>query len=360
MFRLKNKNHIFIYLLFFIINLVVISSYDDEFPFYDNKQKTKINQECKKNPIYCSMALAIEDIFTSIQSEEIVTNNFLFCDLLCVQYTNIFFRDLICDENIELKEGIIDKSLGDSYQIKLNNCNILIDGKISYINSEITSIDFGTFLSELKFKSIIFHQAKGVSGRIDVKFENNTKKFNYNKKDAIFLSEIVNMTEQMDIIMEQVFDDFINKIYDKISLSERSGIFYETINKYNAKFTYFNTSGIFDEKKSITYISYSKFVYDCNVHMKDKIFLCWMNITFEYALNHNVTYNEGYFVINNIIFEERENFNNSYNYCSISNKSDVFNYLENNEEIWDTIISDFKRTFNEYRTLVDEKKTNIF
>ena len=168
------------------------------------------------------------------------------------------------------------------------------------------------------------------------------------------------MTEQMDLIMEQIFGDFINKIYDKISLSERSSILYETIGKYSGYFSYFNTNGIFDEKKSITYISYSKFDNECNVHIKDKVFLCWMNITFEYALNHNVTYNEGYFVINNIIFEERTNVNNSYNYCSISNKSDAFNYLENKEEIWETIISDFKKTLNDYRSLVGEKKSNLF
>ena len=50
--------HIFIFLLIFIINFVIISSYDEEFPFYDNKQKAKINQECNKNPLFCSLALA--------------------------------------------------------------------------------------------------------------------------------------------------------------------------------------------------------------------------------------------------------------------------------------------------------------
>ena len=355
----KNK-HIFLLILIFIINFVIISSYDEEFPFYDNNQKEKINNECKKNPIYCSMALAIEDIFTSIQSEEIITNNQFFCDILCLQYTNIFARDIICDENIAIKEGILDNNFGESYQIQFNNCNVLIDGKISYINSDITTIDFGTFLSEIKFKTIIFYQMKSKSGKIEVKFENNTKQFNYNRNEAFFLSEIVNMTEQMDFIMQQIYDDFINKIYDKINLSERAGILYETISKYSNLFSYFDGNGIYDEKKTITYIAYNKLDFECNVHLKDKVFLCWMNITFEYALNHNVTYNEGYFIINNIIFEEITNRNNSYKYCNISNKSEVFDYLENKEAIWETIVSDFKKTFNDYRSLADEKKSNLF
>ena len=337
----KNK-YASIFLLIFIINFVIILSYNEEFPFYDNKQKGEIEEKCHKNPIFCSLALAIEDIFTSIQSEEIITKNNLFCELLCLQYTNIFVRDLICDEKIEIKEGIIEDYF-DSYEIQFNNCNILIDGKISYLNSDITSIDFGTFLSELKFKSIIFYQMKGINGRIDVKFENNTQKFNYNKNDAIFQSKIINMTEQMDLIMGQIYDDFINKIYDKITLSERAGILYETINKYNDFFSYFNKSGIFDEEKSITYIAYDKLDFECNVHIKDKVFLCWMNVTFEYALNHNITYNEGYFIINNIIFEERTNMNNSYNNSNIIKKSEVFNYLKNKDDIWETIIEDFKK-----------------
>ena len=36
---------------------------------------------------------------------------------------------------------------------------------------------------------------KGINGRIDVKFENNTQKFNYNRNDVIFQSKIINMTE---------------------------------------------------------------------------------------------------------------------------------------------------------------------
>ena len=85
-----------------------------------------------------------------------------------------------------------------------------------------------------------------------------------------------------------------------------------------------------------------------------------MNVTFEYSLNHNITYNEGYFIINNIIFEERTNMNNSYNNSNITKKSEVFNYLKNKDDIWETIIEDFKKTFNEYRSLVNEKKSNLF
>ena len=64
------------------------------------------------------MALAIEVIFISIQSEEIITKNNLFCELLCLQYTNIFVRVLICDEKKEIKEGIIEDYF-DSYQIQI-------------------------------------------------------------------------------------------------------------------------------------------------------------------------------------------------------------------------------------------------
>ena len=347
---IKNKI-IFIPLLILIINIVKISSYNDEFPFYNKIQKATINEACNKNRIICLMASAIEEIFSSIQKEEISVKNEIFCDILCILYTNVYARDIIFDEEIIINP--------DNQTITLNNCIILIEGKISFKNPEIVSIDFGAFLSELKIKSITFYQNKNINGEMMVSFENSTIMYNYNKNKAFFSYEILDMVDQMDFIMEQIYDKYINKIKDKIAIDSTCGqIFDTTIKNIENSFSFYEGPGIYDETKNITYISYIKFNYDKYIHINCIIFFSSIKVNFEYALNNNITYNEGYFVIDNIIFEEKETYNNRYDNCIISDRSKNFNNLNNKDTIWKTIFEDFKNVLN-VKTDNNEKKISF-
>ena len=339
---IKNKTN-FTSLLLLIINFIYITSYNDEFPFYNKNQQAKIDKACKKNQVICPMAAAIEEIFSSITLEDITAKEELWCEILCILYSNVYARDIIFDEDIQIDP--------DNYTITLNNCIVLLEGKIGYKNSDTTTVDFGTFLSELKIESIHFYHKQNRKGQMLVEFHNSTIRYNYNKNNAVFSSEILNMTDQMDIIMENIYDNYLNKINYKIDMnSDKTVIFYETKNNLGNYFSFYEGPGIYNETKQITYISYIDLDYDKLVHIKSIIFFSWMNVTFEYALNNNITYNEGYFVVDNIVFEESDN-KNRYDKCVLNSTSDNFNNLKNRKEIWNFILEDFKKVLNEYKSI---------
>lgn len=365
MFRRNNKN-IFFSLFILITNIIIIFSYNEEFPFYEEAQKKNLDKACKEiSPIFCPMTAAIEDIFSTIQNDEIIIpKDEYYCDILCIQYSNIFARDIIC-ENIETSPSTLKKDClsengeENSYEVKFNNCNVLIEGKISYRNN-YTSIDFGPFLSELKFKSIIFYYSKEFKGRLNLKYVNNTQNYNYNKNNSIFSSEILDMYEQMDTIMDKIFEKYIEKIVEKSEiLNEKSNTLLNTLGIFKSEFSYFEGPRLKDPKKGVTYISYRDFEYDLYIHINGKIFFSYMNVSFEYALNYNVTYNNGYFIIKNFVFQE-----DTYNY-NIYEDHDIkdiekranFDDLYPDQKIglWETIIGDFKNKFNEYRTSYGNK-----
>ena len=346
---IENNNKIIFHLLIIIINCVFVLTYNEDFPFFEPSQKSMLKNSCNEiNKIFCPMTSAIEDIFSSIQTEEIIAEDNDYCVNLCIQYQNIYARDIIC-ENIDITPKTKNEEK-DLYSIIFNNCNVLIEGKISYKNEEVAAVNFGPFLSELKFDSIIFSNNQSEKEIMRVEFKNSTQKFNYNRNEAIFSSEISNMTEQMDDIMNIIYDEYINLINDKIETNrDRNKILHDTINDFSNNFSYFPGLGLFDEIKNVSYIYYTNFNYECSIHIKNKIFFDSMSVNFEYALNNNITYNEGKFVINNFIFEKDTNKDNYYNNSYLTQKEPEFNNLDNRDNIWDTIFNDFKSKLNYLR-----------
>lgn len=359
---IKNAFYLSYFLLILIINLIIISSSNEEFPFYSKQQNEILDYACNhSNIIFCPMKAAIEDIFISIQNEEIpINDNEYYCDILCIKYKNIFARDMICDDYLEYSV-IKEKNDDEFYQVKFNNCNVLIEGELNYKNSDISLVNFGSFLSELKFDSIIFINNKGLKNGMEVLFENSTKKFNYNRNDAIFSSEILDMNEQMDNIMNEIFDKFLDKINDKIIKTQGNVLQESLYNLKNEYFSYFAGKGINEKNKSVTYIAYNDFNYDSFIHINNKFFFSWINVTFEYALNHNIIFNEGYFVINNIMFNEEIDKPNIYDSRTISDYYAAFNNLTENQDILKTIINDFEQKLNQSKRSANNNalKSNI-
>ena len=146
----------------------------------------------------------------------------------------------------------------------------------------------------------------------------------------------------------------LKKISEKLDTNEQKGVFSNTIKVFRNKFSYFRGPRIMDETiKNITYIAFNDFEYDLSVNINSKIFFPWMNVSFEYALNHNISYHEGYFIIENFVFEEdsrKDNKYNGYGY-NISYKYPQFSNDIDNNDIWKTIINEFKYNLNKYRTV---------
>ena len=202
--------------------------------------------------------------------------------------------------------------------------------------------------------------------KMEFEYENATTKFNFDNSRAIFNSVSENLTEHMEYILNKVYDEFISKIKDKIEpVLSRTDILTDTKNKIYQSFTFFNNGpALFDENKNVTYISYNKIEQFEKIIIKEKIIFYNLKVDFQYALNNNITYNEGLFFIKDVIFEANEGINNIYfeeNISEMYKQADIDN-LNNKNEIWEIIINDFKKKFNDYKVdnSVNTKKAKFF
>ena len=350
----------YIFILITIYFLKIISSKNNNFPFYLSWQKNLLEKNCIENVVYCPMISAIADIFKQIQQEEIEANSNNICYNLCLTYNSIHARDMICESIDTIYDK--DSKVGE---IIFGNCNVLISGEIGYENREYKNINFGTFLSELNIPSMTFSHAHSLE-KMEFEYENATTKFNFDNSRAIFNSVSENLTEHMEYILNKVYDEFISKIKDKIEpVLSRTDILTDTKNKIYQSFTFFNNGpALFDENKNVTYISYNKIEQFEKIIIKEKIIFYNLKVDFQYALNNNITYNEGLFFIKDVIFEANEGINNIFfeeNISEMYKQADIDN-LNNKNEIWEIIINDFKKKFNDYKVdnSVNTKKAKFF
>ena len=355
-----SKLSILILISIFLLQMVISENINDN-SFYLDWQRKILESNCtRNNGVFCPMIPAIADIFKQIQQEEIEANSKNVCIDLCLTYNNIHARDMLC-ENLNTK---YESSTGE---IIFGKCSVLISGEIGYENKDYKNINFGTFLSELYIPSMTFSHIEKVD-RMEFNYENASVKFNFDNSRAVFKSMNENLTEHMEEILNIVYDEFINKIEDKIKpILSRNDILIDTNKKIYESFTYFeNGPKLFDENKNVTYLSYNKIDHVEKIILKEKIIFYNLQIDFQYALNNNITYNEGLFVLKNVDFEANEGINNIYFHENVQDMYKIANFnnlkLNNTNELWELIINDFKKKFNDYKVTNDNnvKKTKFF
>ena len=355
-----SKLIILILISIFLLQMVISENINDN-SFYLDWQRKLLESNCtRNNGVFCPMITAIADIFKQIQQEEIEANSKNVCIDLCLTYNNIHARDMLC-ENLNTK---YESSTGE---IIFGNCSVLISGEIGYENKDYKNINFGTFLSELYIPSMTFSHIEKVD-RMEFNYENASVKFNFDNSRAVFKSMNENLTEHMEEILNIVYDEFINKIEDKIKpILSRNDILIDTNKKIYESFTYFeNGPKLFDENKNVTYLSYNKIDHVEKIILKEKIIFYNLQIDFQYALNNNITYNEGLFVLKNVDFEANEGINNIYFHENVQDMYKIANFnnlkINNTNELWELIINDFKKKFNDYKVTNDNnvKKTKFF
>ena len=355
-----SKLIILILISIFLLQMVISENINDN-SFYLDWQRKLLESNCtRNNGVFCPMIIAIADIFKQIQQEEIEANSKNVCIDLCLTYNNIHARDMLC-ENLNTK---YESSTGE---IIFGNCSVLISGEIGYENKDYKNINFGTFLSELYIPSMTFSHIEKVD-RMEFNYENASVKFNFDNSRAVFKSMNENLTEHMEEILNIVYDEFINKIEDKIKpILSRNDILIDTNKKIYESFTYFeNGPKLFDENKNVTYLSYNKIDHAEKIILKEKIIFYNLQIDFQYALNNNITYNEGLFVLKNVDFEANEGINNIYFHENVQDMYKIANFnnlkINNTNELWELIINDFKKKFNDYKVTNDNnvKKTKFF
>ena len=156
----------------------------------------------------------------------------------------------------------------------------------------------------------------------------------------------------MNDILDEVYDKFLKQmIKNSDQRFNIANYFDKAKNQIIEDFSLFKEKGITinSKKKNVTYLLFTNLNPLEEIQIRNKYIFYNMNVTFEYALNYNVTYNEGYFIVKYICFENDESKNNNYFEQKVSDmiKKADFDILDNSNDIWEIIFDEFKKKFNE-------------
>ena len=158
----------------------------------------------------------------------------------------------------------------------------------------------------------------------------------------------------MDNILKEIVDNYINLLISIIQIDENTQIaqikyLNEIINKFSKSFSLLD-SNIDDLKNNITYIAYNDMKYDSFINIRNKLFIPDLTVTFEYALNYNITYREGYWTFENVTISLLKNNNEDY-FWNININAEFNDFIceEDKLLIWKVINNDFYNSFQKYK-----------
>ena len=163
-----------------------------------------------------------------------------------------------------------------------------------------------------------------------------------------------NILSKMDNILKEIINNYINILISIIQIDEITQIsqikyLNEIINKFSKAYSLLY-SNINDLKNNITYIAYNDLKYDFFVNIRNKLFIPNLFITFEYALNYNITYSEGYLTFENVTISLLKNNNEDY-FWNININAEFNDFIceEDKFLIWNVINNDFYNSFQKYK-----------
>ena len=337
-----------------------INSKELNFPIIQQKHIDKIYNLCSKgNYIFCSMVEAIKYVvYTSkldSKSYPVKCTN-----IFCIHYQNVYSPSVICEDvesKIERNERTNSSFPDDKILISFLNCSIIFNGALSLKrNEKETIINYDNFLSEINLDKINFFQStRSTKGELNISFEYNETlddTFNYDKEDPIFTMTIIDLKEQMNNILKGVLSNYRNSLESKIEIDggqQISQIKYmnEIINKFAKNYSLFNFQ-IDENENNITYIAYNHIYYNSFVNIRNNIFIPYLFVNFEYALNYYIDYREGHLVFENVSISK----NNEIEDCFGNMINRTADFLGNSTEqnlIWKVIENDFSDKFEKYK-----------
>ena len=334
-----------IFLIFFVFGKKYILS--DDIPIIDPKHLEKLYEICKnENPIFCSITEAIKySLYLSrIDSKSFPENSE---EAIYLKYENVNTPNLICEDiNATIEE--------DKYLISFLNCTVYAKGALTLRNETEIISHYESFSSEIYFNKINFYQNKrSTKGELNITFEYNedfSDSFNFNETDPIFFLSTNDLLIQMNEILIQVIKNYIHNLKSKIEIDENTQIVQikylnEINNRFSKRYSLLYSSMV-ENKNDITYIGYNDIKYIQFINIKNKIFIPYLFVPFEYALNYNITYNEGNFTLENVSISR--NTDDDY-FGNLINGNADFNSLEESNMIWNRIDDDFKWNFKKYK-----------
>ena len=120
------------------------------------------------------------------------------------------------------------------------------------------------------------------------------------------------------------------------------------ISKFAKNYSLFNFK-IDENENNITYIAYNDIHYNAFVNIRNNIFIPYLYVSFEYALNYYIDYREGSLIIENVSISK----NNEIEDCFGNTISRMANFsgLNTSEQklIWRVIENDFYDKFKQYK-----------
>ena len=305
----------------------------------------ELNKICKEHEILCPMVDAIKYSLKIIKSYSKTYE--IYPDISELKYQNAKSFFLLC-ENITLNIEKFEENKDEKYSITFNNCESKFMGQLFIIDKGIT------FLSSLFFYKIIFVKRKlAINGEINLLLEYDqdiNKTYYY---DSSIFSE-TDYLHQMDTIMEYIFSNYTSNFKYNVELNEnllasQTKYLNNIINKFTKQYSLFDPE-IDDNHHNITYIGYNIFTWDSLININNYIYLSNLSVTFEYALDYNITYNEGSFVLDYMNFSKIQK-DDVYLGNIIYKESNFDNIMpiEESNNIWKIIKYEFFNKFINYK-----------
>ena len=347
--------------LIFLYSNAYINSKELNFPVIQQKHLNKVYDNCNKiNYLFCSMIEAIKyAIYTSkLDSKSYPVN----CtNIFCIYYQNVYSPNIICEDvesKIEKNEQVNSSFPIEKYLISFLNCSIIFNGALSLKrNKAETIINYDNFLSEINLDKINFFQnTRSTKGELDVSFEYNETlddTFNYDKEDPIFTMTIIDLKEQMNNILKGALNNYRNSLESKIEIDGGQQItqikyLNEIINKFAKNYSLFNFK-IDENENNITYIAYNNIHYNSFVNIRNNIFIPYLYVSFEFALNYYIDYREGRLIFENVSISKNNEIEDCFGNL-ISKIADFSNANSTEQKlIWKVIENDFYDKFELYK-----------
>ena len=304
----------------------------------------ELNKICKEHEILCPMVDAIKYSLKIIKSYSKTYE--IYPDISELKYQNAKSLFLLC-ENITLNIEKFEENKDEKYSITFNNCESKFMGQLFIMDEGIT------FLSSLFFYKIIFVKRKlAINGELNLLLEYDqdiNKTYYY---DSSIFSDYY--LHQMDTIMEYIFSNYTSNFKYNVELNEnllasQTKYLNDIINKFTKQYSLFDPE-IDDNHHNITYIGYNIFTWDSLININNYIYLSNLSVTFEYALDYNITYNEGSFVLDYMNFSKIQK--DEIYLGNIIYKEPNFDNimpLEESNNIWKIIKYEFLNKFINYK-----------
>lgn len=287
-----------ILIIYLILHISIIFSKEK----YDNLDKA-----CEVNSIFCSINQAINYVFFTYQYEE--KNILKKDDDLSFKITSykIHFLEPKCDK---IEYLIYD----NNYTIVKYKCSILIISDLFIGKKYNNEIDMKNYLMEFlvdEFKFI--NKENEHSIKCEILF--NEEIINYNKNEPLYqIPSIKGIIEkEFENLAEKLKNLYIDDINNKFSIIDVNKNLERVFNFLynNGPFFFIDYNKIEEKNQKITYLSYDSFNYNNYIIALDTIFISNFSITFEYAINYDIDYNEGFFTLSDFAYTQNQNFSNS-------------------------------------------------